>query len=76
MLIIRVNPDVRLVINGFCKPMITSRKSIPHLSNPKFGFIAFSCVQIAKAISSYQQRLDPMHYDWHRDIRYILENRL
>ena len=33
----RVNPDVRFVINGFCKPLITSRKSIPHLSNAEFG---------------------------------------
>jgi len=33
----RVNPDVRLVINGLQKPLITSRKSIPHLSNAELG---------------------------------------
>jgi len=37
MLIMRVNPDLRLVINGFYKPLITSRKSIPQLSNSEFG---------------------------------------
>jgi len=29
VLIMRVNPDVRR-FNGFCKPLITSRKSIPY----------------------------------------------
>jgi len=36
VLIMRANPDVRLVINDFCKPLITSRKSIAHLSNAEF----------------------------------------
>ena len=38
VLIMRVNPDVWIVINGLLKPLITSRKSIPHLSNAEFGF--------------------------------------
>ena len=42
----RVNPDVRLVINGLQKLLITSRKSIPHLSNAEFGLKNYSNLKL------------------------------
>jgi len=38
VLIMRVNPDVRIISMGFCKPLFTIRTSIPYLSNAEFGF--------------------------------------
>jgi hypothetical protein len=36
--------------NAFSKPLITSRKSIAHLSNAEFGFNTVNCTNFLKNI--------------------------